>query len=99
VRLGNPDEAVALRCVRKGNKASVMVICAKTDQHAGNLQPVLGDSAQQGIICLGGIAVALRERNMRAPRGASGTNPRFATCWFTSSACQKSMRLRLRLRR
>jgi hypothetical protein len=99
VRLGNPNEAPALRCIRKGNKASVMVIRAKTDQHAENLQPVLEDRAQQGIISLGGIAVALRERDMRAPRGGSGTNPPYATCWCVSRACQKSMRLRLRLRR
>ncbi len=68
-RLGNPNGAAALRRARKGNEAALTVVCARADEHARNLAPVLADLRREGIASLGGIAAALTERGMLTPRG------------------------------
>ena len=68
-RLGNPNGAAALRRAGKGNTAGVKAAVASADAHARDLQPVIQSLRDEGIVSLGGIAVALTERGMRTPRG------------------------------
>jgi len=68
-RLGNPNGAEALRRAGRGNAASLKVLRAQADDHAGNLQPVIEALATEGIASLGAVAHALNERGMLTPRG------------------------------
>jgi len=67
MRLGNPNGARALRGL--GNGSAVAAVQARADQHARQVMPVVVAIRAEGIASLNGIARALNERGVLAPRG------------------------------
>jgi len=68
-RLGNPNGARALRGL--GNAAGIIAVKASADRHAAQVLPVVAALRAEGITSLKGIARALNERGVLAPRGGT----------------------------
>lgn len=66
-RPGNPNGARALRGL--GNAAAVAAAKARADQHAAQVLPAIEAIRAEGIPTLAGIARALNDRGVLAPRG------------------------------
>ena len=68
--LGNPNRDIA-RHARKGTHASILARQAKANKLAADLAPEIEDIRSQGITSSSGIAQALNQRGVHAPRGGA----------------------------
>jgi len=84
VKLGNPNGARALRGKQVGNKQAVAAVRANAEHRAVNLQAIIEDIRDHGIMSIRDIAEELNERGILTPRGGS---------WHPTSAARLLSRL------
>jgi DNA invertase Pin-like site-specific DNA recombinase len=84
VKLGNPNDARALKGKQVGNKQAVAAVRAKAEQRAGNLRAIVDDLRSQGITSVRSVAAQLNERGILTARGGS---------WHPTSAARLLSRL------
>jgi DNA invertase Pin-like site-specific DNA recombinase len=69
IKLGNPNDARALRGKQTGNKEAVEAIKLKAQEHATNLRAISDDIRAQGMTSIRKIAEELNRRAILTPRG------------------------------